>query len=190
MPAPVSDCSLLNALRARDKDACEAFVDGHYRGVHRFLSWLTGDADAAADLTQETFAAFWQSLDHVNAPDAGDLKAWLYGIARNRWRKRRRDARRLAMSLDEIDELQEQTPGPQALALLASERERVVRAVADLPPDYREALALRVFEELSYREIARALAINENLARWRAHQARRMLAARLTDEERDGGSPR
>ena len=50
------------ALRSGNRRACEAFVEAHYRGVYRFFTWLTGDPEAAADLTQETFAAFWASL--------------------------------------------------------------------------------------------------------------------------------
>src|SRR5437870_4088968 len=76
------------ALRAGERRACAAFVEAHYRGVYRFFTWLTRDPEAAADLTQETFAAFWESLGDPKRGVAPDLKAWLYGIARNRWRKR------------------------------------------------------------------------------------------------------
>ena len=78
---------MLDALQRRDRRACEQFVDAHYRGVHRFFLWLTRDTETAADLTQEAFAAFWASVDHLDAAAVPDLKAWLYGIARNRWRK-------------------------------------------------------------------------------------------------------
>jgi len=64
----------------------------------------------------------------------------------------------------------------------------VARAVAALPSDYREALVLRVFEELTYRQIAAALAITEELARWRVHRARLWLRARLQSETVEEGN--
>jgi len=48
-------------------------------------------------------------------------------------------------------------------------------AVAQLSPEYREAIVLRFWEDLDYAEIGEALAISEGLARWRVHQARKML---------------
>jgi RNA polymerase sigma-70 factor, ECF subfamily len=187
-------CWSLEALRARQREACEAFVDAHYRGVYRFFAWLTGDREGAADLTQETFAAFWESTDRLEAAgDASgpDLKAWLYGIARNRWRKRCRDdravgsglpgegAERSLASLDEAADFPDGAPGPEALAMAALDATTAARAVAGLPPDYREALVLRVFQELSYGQIAEALCISEGLARWRVHRARAWLRAAL-----------
>jgi RNA polymerase sigma-70 factor, ECF subfamily len=167
----------------------EAVVDAHYRGVYRLLLWLTNDPDAAADLTQETFAAFWESTARQAPAAVPDLKAWLYGIARNRWRKRCRDARAARAESIEAEaarELPDQAPGPEVLALAEAEAETVTTAFAALPADYREALALRVFEELGYAEIAALLGISEGLARWRAHRGRLLLRAALRqDRERE-----
>ena len=43
----------LEALRGRQRAACEAFVDAHYRGVYGFFLWLTNDRDGAADAYRE-----------------------------------------------------------------------------------------------------------------------------------------
>jgi RNA polymerase sigma-70 factor (ECF subfamily) len=176
------DGGLLEALRARRREACETFVDSHYAGVFRFFVWLTGGTEAAADLTQETFACFWESLETLGGERAPDLKAWLYGIARNRWRKRCRDRHPGAADLQEAAAVPDAAPGPEALAVRGMEAAAVIRAVADLPAEYREALALRVFEELSYGQIAAALGISEGLARWRVHRARSWLCAALQPE--------
>jgi RNA polymerase sigma-70 factor, ECF subfamily len=170
---------MLEALQDRQRQACEAFVDAHYRGVLRFFLWLIHDTEVASDLTQETFAAFWASIDHLDAAAVPDLKAWLFGIARNRWRKWCRGRRPPDQPLEEALEVADTSPGPEALALTAFETEAVVRAVADLPADYREALILRVFQELTYRQIADALLIREELARWRVHRARLWLRTAL-----------
>jgi len=172
------DDLLLERLQARHPETCAAFVDAHYRGVYRFFLWLTRDPDCSADLTQEAFAAFWQSVDRLEPGTAPDLKAWLYGVARNGWRRRCRCTRPL-LGLDEAVELPDPAPGPEAFALSAFEGAEVARAVADLPADYREALVLRVFQEMEYSQVAAALGVTETLARWRVHQARGRLRAAL-----------
>ena len=167
----------------------EAFVQAHYRGVYRFLFWLCHDADTAADLTQETFMAFWASLRRPGGIGEQDPKSWLYGIARNRWRKRCRDAhpeRRLP--LEAAEAMRDEDAAPDAVLLRRLEAEQVVAALRELARDLREALALRVWEELSYAEIAAALGISEGLARWRVHRARQRLAARLAEQEEKAGA--
>jgi RNA polymerase sigma-70 factor (ECF subfamily) len=180
------ECAELTSLRERKPVACAAWVEAHYRGVHAFFWWLTRDAESAADLTQETFLAFWDSLARLDPCADPDLKAWLYGIARNRWRKRCRDAREAAAALEEALEVPDGTPGPEARLLERLEAEAVARGLAALPAEYREVLVLRVFQELSYGQIAEALGITAGLARWRAHQGRLRLRAALTAERTDG----
>ena len=182
-----------DGLRAWRREEGAAFVDAHYRGVYRFFLWLTNDPEAAADLTQESFAAFWESMGRQDRASVPDLKAWLYGIARNRWRTRCRDWRaehpvpplRLGAGgsvPEEALELPDETPGPDAVILAAIEAEAVVEAVARMPLDYREALVLRVFQELSYAQIGKALGISDNLARWRVHRGRLWLRSALEPE--------
>lgn len=177
-----SESQILEALRAGRREDCEAFIDLHYRRVYAFLLWLTNNAEAASDLTQETFAGFWESLGSLDGERSPDLKAWLYGIARNRWRKRCRDARPPLADLEGLSGIPDAAPGPEEVALGGMEAAAVVRAVADLPAGYREALVLRVFQELTYGQIASALGISEGLARWRVHRARSWLCASLRPE--------
>lgn len=182
----IADRPLLVRLRAREPEACEAFVDAHYRGVYGFLVWLTNDPDAAADLTQETFAGFWVSTARLDPARAPDLKAWLYGIARNRWRKRlrtlRQDVGRRCADPERLLEDPDAGPGPEAVLLTAFRSDELARAVSDLPSDYREALVLRAFREMSYAEIAETLGIGQGLARWRVNRARIWLREALAEE--------
>jgi RNA polymerase sigma factor (sigma-70 family) len=179
---PGSAARELERLRRGERAACASFVDAHYCGVFRFFFWLTNDRDAAADLTQEAFAAFWESVrEGMDAPDA---RRWLYGIARNRWRKRCRESARTGgmAPLDAALELADDRPGPEAEVLTGVEAETLRRAVSELPADYREALLLRALEELSYAEIGSLLGIAQGLARWRVHRARTLLGTAVERE--------
>jgi RNA polymerase sigma-70 factor (ECF subfamily) len=53
-----------------------------------------------------------------------------------------------------VERAAENSPGPEALALAASDRERVRAALQELAPEFREALVLRELEGLSYKEIS------------------------------------
>lgn len=170
----------LEGLKSWRGEVCEAFVDQHYTQVFRFFQWLTADREAAADLTQETFAAFWESVARKDPATVPDLKAWLFGIARNRWRKRLRDRPPTWEGLEACLELVDGAPGPEACALTSLDTGELLRAVSELPPDFREALVLRVFQELEYDQIAETLGISGVLARWRVHQGRQRLRSRLT----------
>ena len=67
----------------------EAFVRDCYIELFHWFCRLTGSTDRSADLTQETFAAFWQGRDHL--PETVCPRTWLYAIGRNLWRKQARD---------------------------------------------------------------------------------------------------
>lgn len=177
----------LGSLLRRERAACEAFVEAHYRGVYRFFCWLAVDPTAAEDLTQETFACFWESLGRRSEAVSLDPKAWLYGIARNRWRKRlRRERSRPETDLEAAAETPDLHQDPEAKLLGTLDADSALAAMAALTPEFREALALRVWEELSYAQIGEALLITPGLARWRVHRARRLLTARIAKEEAGG----
>ena len=64
---------------------CSEFVREHYAWLYGWLVRVVGQSSDAADLTQDAFAAFWESLRR-ETPAVGP-RTWLFAIARNRWRK-------------------------------------------------------------------------------------------------------
>src|SRR4051812_17317453 len=85
----------------------------------RLFTYLTGDADAAEDLCQETLLAAWQHAGALRDPQAYDV--WLNGIARNMFRRwaRRRSRERAHLLRDEAAE----APLGADLAGAASDRD-------------------------------------------------------------------
>ena len=162
------------------RDGCEPLVSEHYDRLYRWFLWMTNTADDAADLTHDTFMAVWESLDRFDA--RRPFKPWLYGIARNVWRKH--CAARVTRGIDPPEWTPEEEPDPEpgpAQRLLSKETGGLLeKAVAQLSPEYREAVVLRFWGDLDYAEIGEALAISDALARWRVHQARKMLLQKLS----------
>src|SRR5437870_13249859 len=73
------DAVLIAQLRRGDAEAGRQFVREYYPGVYRYLLYLTGQPQAAEDLTQETFVQAWRRLDRFEG--RAPLRLWLHRIA-------------------------------------------------------------------------------------------------------------
>jgi RNA polymerase sigma factor (sigma-70 family) len=159
-----------------ERAEAEAFVAESYAGLYRWFCRLTGSPEWAADLTQETFAAFWESAGR-RKPGVS-ATTWLYAIGRNLWRKRLRDRKVHEPAL--LDQVASGGRSPEERAQDGEFREAVDRAVAELlPPDLREAFSLRFWSEFSYQQIGEVQGVDAGLARWRYFAARRRLHVAL-----------
>jgi RNA polymerase sigma-70 factor (ECF subfamily) len=158
-----------------DRAVREDFVRAAYAGLFRWFCRLVGSPDLAADLTQETFVAFWESIDRRRG-DASP-RTWLYAIGRNLWRKHRRQAR--AYVRDRIESTIDDGPSAERQAEEREFREAAERAVRELPADLREAFTLRFWHEFDYDEIGAIQGVTAALARWRFFAARRRLHKKL-----------
>ncbi|MGQ9732802.1 MAG: RNA polymerase sigma factor [Candidatus Zipacnadales bacterium] len=183
--------SVNHRLKQREEAVWEQLVLEEYVRIFNLHLRLTGDREAAADLTQETFASAYASIGSFR----GNCRAatWLYGVALNCNRNWRRAQSRHEPP-DELDEeLPDPTPTAHELAALRDQQERVYEAVRRLPEVYRRTVALRYFGGLSTAEIAAAEEVEEGTVRWRLHRALQKLWAMLQpvlgeenrDEQRD-----
>jgi RNA polymerase sigma-70 factor (ECF subfamily) len=173
---------LLTAARSGDHEAFRRFVESHMRAVYAIGHRMMGNHDDADDIAQETFVRAWQALDRYDARFSP--YTWLRTIATrlavNELEKRRRRQTEGGERFDAAAETrQAATPDPAEELDGREARARVEQALAALPPDYRAALILRTYEELSYEEIARELEIPIGTVMSRIHRARRMLRERL-----------
>ena len=179
--ADTRDEAELLCAAADDAAAFARFYRRHVDGVIAFFHRRTGDAETAADLTAETFAAALEGC-HRYAPERGAPAAWLYGIAHRqlatlhrRGHVERRARRRLGMARIELtDAMLERVE-----AIADAERVDVDVALATLPADQRAAVRARVVEECSYDEIARAQSISAPAARQRVSRGLAALRAHL-----------
>jgi RNA polymerase sigma-70 factor (ECF subfamily) len=171
---PRSDNELLAA--ARDDPA--AFRELYDRWAERILGYFyrrTFDAHVSADLVAETFAVAWLRRDRFR--DVGKPGAsWLFGIARRelgRYRRRQgvelRAVQRLGMRIPELGD--DDIARIEEIVDAAAYREALADALGGLGDDDREAIRLRVVEDLPFREVAAALGCSEGAARVRVHRA-------------------
>jgi RNA polymerase sigma factor (sigma-70 family) len=182
MPEPTSqsDAELLRRART-DDTAFRVVYDRHAAGVFRFLDARCDERETALDLTSEVFARAWLHRRRFRDEVGGSALPWLLGIARNVLRsslERRRvesEARR-RLGLEYRDLAVE----PDAGWLLDGDG-AIEAALERLPSTERDAIALRVVESLSYRDVAARLDCSEAAARVRVHRGLSKLRAILKE---------
>jgi RNA polymerase sigma-70 factor (ECF subfamily) len=180
-PPPESDgeAEWIRAAQAGDRSAFAQLVDRYWDRLYRWLYHLTRDRHAAEDLTQETFL---RALAAVKSFRAGsNFRAWVFRIGHNNFVNQKRAERRTK------HQLPDDAAGPDFASAECSAENRevlevVTKAVSELPPDFRSALLLRVYEGMSFREVAEALGTTEETARWRVFKARQKLMKVLSPE--------
>jgi RNA polymerase sigma-70 factor (ECF subfamily) len=173
-------------LGTEDRNRFERLVMPHQDAAFNLARWLLRSRQDAEDVTQEALVRAYRFFAGFQGRDA---RAWLLQIVRNAcytWMEKNR-AVDLTMEFDEtIHGTSLETPEQAAVA--SSERERLARALENLPPRAREVIVLRELEGCSYKEISAITSIPmgtvmSTLARAR-ERLRELLTARLATEVR------
>jgi RNA polymerase sigma factor (sigma-70 family) len=174
--AQLADAEL---LANPDPDAFAEFYRRHARKLAGYLMRATGDAEATADLTAETFAAALAGRSRYRSERASAV-TWLFGIAVHKLRdwerrgyaedraRRRLGIERPALAEDDVRELE----------YLGGEV-TVTELLHELPEDQRAALRARLLDEQGYAEIAGAAGVSEAAIRQRVSRGLAGLRRRI-----------
>ncbi len=157
-----------------NRDEIEKIYEAHYMRVFSYVMTLTGDRTAAEEITQETFfRAFAKRQEYRKESDE---VTWLCAIAKNLFfDEKRRQGRTAPMPEDLADT-------EKSIEQAVTDRDssfRIHVALHALEEPYREVFELRVFGELSFREIGTIFGKTENWARVTYHRARLKLQERM-----------
>ncbi|MET0366052.1 MAG: sigma-70 family RNA polymerase sigma factor [Sphingobium sp.] len=159
-------------------EAHRALMSRHREPVYRLIRAQIDDADAALDLTQESFIAAFTHLHRYDP--ARPFRFWIMRIALNKcrdWRRRRavRSFFTRARSIEEGVHVPDCAPGPEAEAVGRQEIGRVRQAIDALPENLRSVLLLRTVEGMSQTDVAALLGISEKAVETRLYRARTKL---------------
>lgn len=163
----------LRTLRAGDSGAWAELVAEQHGRIYNLLLRLTGDREAAADLTQEAFVAAYSSAAAYRGQASPGT--WLCAIALNCLRNRRRGAASAEPLADIPDDLPDPNPSVEDLALLHARDGLVREAVERLPEPYRSTVALHYLADVPSTEIAAQEGVADGTVRWRLHKALKQL---------------
>src|SRR5262249_14807525 len=137
----------------------------------------------AEDLTQETFAAAWETI--ATFQGRASLATWLHRIAYTKFIDARRAERRAAGMRERLTSPQAAPADPFDTALAGDEARRLYRALDGLDAPERTLLVLHYLQGLSYREMAEVLDEPTGTVKWRTGEALSRLRALLGDEVPD-----
>ena len=149
----------------------------------KLTNWLVASGSTyedACDLTQRAFLKLWEMRDDLRDNDAA-VSGLVFTIAKNLRKNAWRDNARLSF----VEEIAEDAAGSTQSAPSPSDaeylRDRLQKALAQLPPLLSEAFSLFQIGELSIREIAHETGVTENLVKVRIHRAKQKLKVLLAD---------
>jgi RNA polymerase sigma-70 factor (ECF subfamily) len=165
--------------------------------AYNLAFWLVRSRTDAEDIVQEAYLRAFRAFDGFHGED---MRPWLLAIVRNtayRWLNNRRRSGTV-ISLEEafadgvsegaaVNEIATDEPTAEERLIGAAERDYVLRALAELPPAFREVLVLREIENLSYRDIAQVTGapigtVMSRLSRGRG-ELRKVLARLIEKDE-------
>lgn len=179
----VEDLELVARAQKGDVAAFSALVERYQARVYNLAFRLMSNADDAAEVTQESFLAAWESLKRFRAESS--FYTWLYRLVVNKalTHRRSRDMKKEFSVGDGeatvLDTAPDGGAGP-VRAVEAKERAEMVQAaIAALPVDFRAVVVLKDIEGMEYEEIAEVLDIALGTVKSRLHRGRMLLRGAL-----------
>lgn len=182
------DEELVARTLAGDQGSFGRLVERYQDRLVSFLFRMLRDLDSAHDLTQEVFVRVYQALDRYDPQFK--FSTWAFRVAHNLGidELRRRKVRWVPLQRPESEEegpreRELASKGPSPYQDLRNEQRgaAIDRAIAALPPDYRELILLRHFGELSYDEIAQLKRMPLGTVKNKLFRGRQMLKDKLAD---------
>ena len=182
---------LVRRCVAGDAAAWEEIVRTYNRRIYNLCYRFAGSSDDAEDLTQEVFIKVFRTLPSYDS-SKGAFITWVTTMTRNllvdHFRRTRQD--RMTDSLDSAasdhedamplsEQIEDQSPAPDAHVRSREAKESVHAALAKLSPELREALILRDLQDFDYKDIAQVLKVPEGTVKSRINRGRAELARLL-----------
>lgn len=176
------DGELIARAERGEKEAFDLLVERWFSTVVSVVYGLTGEVESAREIAQETFLDAVGRLSDLRVP--GKFGPWLCGIAKHKAASvlRRRRIERTALKVRRDTAFPDPPETPPQAALRRERGADVRRAVAALPPHYREVIVLRFVDGRSYEEIAALLGLSPAAVDKRLTRAKELLRGTMRRE--------
>lgn len=174
----MTETELIKGCRTGNEKAQEELLVSYSRQMMGICYRYTGDADIARDLLHDGFIKVFTSFRSFDYRGEGSLRAWMSRIFVNTALEylRHSHVKIEEVPLESIDTI-EDIPNEEQLETIPNEV--IMEMISELPQGYRAVFNMYVFEELSHREIAVKLGINEVSSRSQLSRSKKMLAERI-----------
>jgi RNA polymerase sigma-70 factor (ECF subfamily) len=170
-----------NWFQGRPTVEISQLVDQHYESVFRFAYRLSGTSHEAEDISQQAFLDAQRKLYTLRDPDK--VRAWLFMIVRNLYRRQIRDrVTHGEVALEVLADPVDKRRGSGERVEQALDSESLQQVLNELPEEFRSVLLLFYFRELSYREIAEQLDVPIGTVMSRLSRGKKQLRERISPE--------
>lgn len=156
-----------------DEQAYRALYRRYDKRIYAYCLRALGSSEDARDVFQTIALTIY---DKRHSFSDGSFAAWLFTITRNMCLKTLRNRKHQTEFLEELHDTEEPETHSQDFLLTAELR----KAINQLPQEFKEALELRYFDDLSYEEIAETLEISVSLAKVRVFRAKKQITKILS----------
>lgn len=174
------DRALLERIRRGDTEGATELFERYAPALLRFTDRLLSDRGLAEEVTQEVFVKVIARAHQYDG--RAEVASWLFAIAANACRDRRRRERRApVVPIDALPEPAARGEGVERTLMEREKRDAVRRALAELSEEQREALVLARYHGLPYAEIAAILGISVGAVKTRIFRAVETLKARFSE---------
>jgi RNA polymerase sigma-70 factor (ECF subfamily) len=166
-------------------------VRDYYEALYRFAYRLSGSANDASDLVQETYRVAFESIHQLQKVDSA--RSWLFTILVNLYRQQRRRGALVQYcppeALTERADVREPLETEEDWEPQAIDPQQLHQAIQELDEDFRIPLLLHYMERFKYREIAEQLGIPIGTVMSRINRAKEQLRRLLESKKEKGKSP-
>lgn len=154
----LEESAAIDACLAGDASAFDVLVLRHQKSIQRVCYRFTGNAEDAADLTQEVFVKAYRSLPKFRGTSA--FSTWLYRIAVNACLSFKAARKNRTEEWDEDHDVVAEGPGVEEMVDARMSADHVRRALDTLPERQRLTVIMKVLEERTHAEVAEILGSN------------------------------
>jgi len=155
----------------------EDTYNAYFKDVYLYICSLSGDQHLAEDITAETFIKAMKAIDSFKGNC--DIRVWLCQIAKNSYFSYLRKNRKF-VDLEKLPERADEHDVAEMIAA-AEASMKIHEVLHNLNEPYKEVFTLRVFGELSFKQIANLFGKSENWACVTYHRARKKVKERMED---------
>jgi len=155
----------------------EEIYNRYFKDVYLFVYSLSKNQYIAEDITSETFLKAMNSLDSFKGDS--DIKVWLFQIAKNSYYSYLRKNKRIVPT----EKFPKETDGINIEKEIVDREQsmRIHKILHHLPDPYKEVFSLRMFGELSYKEIGEIFGKTDNWAAVTFYRAKKKINEKMRD---------
>ncbi|WP_432405939.1 RNA polymerase sigma factor [Wukongibacter sp. M2B1] len=183
----MNENDIIREIKRGNAEIFSKLVDIYKNRIFALSYKFTNDYNEAQDLSQEIFIKIFNNISKFRFE--ASPSTWIYKIATNICidynRKRKRQNLKLNQELDYGDSIEGNLNSvdnsPENIIISDEKQREVHKVIYNLPDIYKTVVIMYHFNELSYKEISKALDISEKTVETRLYRARRMLKDKLLE---------